>query len=89
MTRHSNENESSNKEHEGQLEKQVSNSEAVECFKKCFSWMERQNDVDPFQVMQFCCMMDLAMRSGHKTLKQTHSMLHYFRKNKQMFSYEH
>ena len=62
---------SSNKEHEGQLEKQVSNSEAEECFKKCFSWMERQNDVDPLQVMQFCRMMDLALQSGHKTLKQT------------------
>ena len=30
-------------------EKIVSNSEAVESFKKCLSWMERQNNVDATQ----------------------------------------
>ena len=30
----------------------VSNSEAVECFKRCLSWMERQNNVDAIQIMQ-------------------------------------
>ena len=52
VTRHSNENESSDEEDDGQEEKQVSNSEAAECFKKCLSWMERQNNVDPVKVMQ-------------------------------------
>ena len=40
--------------------------------------MERQNDVDPVQVMQFRRMMEFAMRSRYKTLKQT-TMLHVFR----------
>lgn len=75
---HSNENESSDEEDDGQEEKQVSNSEAAECFKKCLSWMERQNDVDPVQVMQLRRMMEFAMRSRYKTLKQT-TMLHFFR----------
>ena len=30
----------------------VSNSEAVECFKRCLSWMERQNNVEAIQIMQ-------------------------------------
>lgn len=42
-----NENESSDEEDDGQGEKQVSNSEAAEYFKKCLSWMEQQNNVDP------------------------------------------
>ena len=78
VTGNSNENESSDKEDDGQEEKQVSNSEAAEYFKKCLSWMERQNNVDPAQVIQLCRMMDLAMRSRYKTLKQT-TMLHFFR----------
>ena len=46
--------ESSNEEEEeeGQDEKIVSNSEAVECSKKCLSWMERQSNVDAIQIMQ-------------------------------------
>ena len=35
VTGHSNEDESSDEEDDGQEEKQVSNSEAAECFKKC------------------------------------------------------
>ena len=34
-------------------------------FKKCLSWMERQNDVDPVQVIQLRRMMDFAMRSRY------------------------
>lgn len=78
VTGHSNENESSDEEDDGQEEKQVSNSEAAECFKKCLSWMEGQNSVDPVQVMQLRRMMDFAMRSRYKTLKQT-SMFQFFR----------
>jgi len=63
VTGHSNENESSDEEDDGQEEKQVSNSESAECFKKCLSWMEGQNTVEPVQVMQLRCMMDFAMRS--------------------------
>ena len=50
----------------------------IECFKKCLSWMEGQNNVDPVQVMQLRRMMDFAMRSRYKTLKQT-SMFQFFR----------
>lgn len=71
VTGHSNENESSDEEDDGQEEKQVSNSEAAECFKKCLSWMEGQNNVDPVQFMKLRRMMDFAMRSRYKTLKQT------------------
>ena len=78
MTGYSNENESSDEEDDGQEEKQVPNSEAVECLKKCSSWMKRQNNVDPVQVMQLGCMMDSTIQFPHKTLKQT-SMLHYIR----------
>ena len=78
VTGQSNENESSDEEDGGQEEKQVSNSEAAECFKKCLSWMEGQNNVDPVQVMQLRRMMDFAMRSRFKTLKQT-SMFQFFR----------
>jgi len=78
VTGHSNENESSDQEDNGQEEKQVSNSEEAECAKKCLSWMERQNNVDPVQVMQLRHMMDFTMRSCCKTLKQT-TMLHIFR----------
>ena len=78
VTGHSNENESSGGEDDGQEEKQVSNSEAAECFKKCLSLMEGQNSVDPVQVMQLRRIMDFAMRSRYKTLKQT-SMFQFFR----------
>ena len=73
-----NENESSDEEDDSKEEKQVSNSEVPECFKKCLSWMEGQNNVDPVQVMQLRRMMDFAMRSRYKTLKQT-SVLQFFR----------
>ena len=80
VTRHSNENESSDEEHDSPEEKQVSNSEAAECFKTCFSWMERPNYVDPDKVMQLRRMMDFAMRSHYKTRKQT-TMVQCFRKD--------
>ena len=67
VTRHSNENESSDKDDDSQEEKQVSISEVVECFKKCLSWMERQNNVDSVRVKQLRHMMDFPMRSYYKT----------------------
>lgn len=57
ITRHSNENESSNEEDDGPEDKHVSKSEAAEC--ACPGWKE--NNVDPVQVMQLCRMMDFAM----------------------------
>ena len=78
VTGHPIENESSKEEDDSKEEKQVSNSEAAECFKKCLSWMEGQNNVFPVQVMQLRRMMDFAMRSPYKTLKQT-SVLQFFR----------
>ena len=57
ITRHSNENESSNEEDDGPEEKHVSKSEAAEC--ACPGWKE--NNVDPVQAMQLLRMMDFAM----------------------------
>ena len=68
----------SDEEDEGEDEKIVSTKEAAQCFKKCLSWMESQNDIDPVQLMQLRRMMDFAMRSSCKSLKQT-NMLEHFR----------
>ena len=57
ITRHSNENESSNEEDDSPEEKHVSKSEVAKC--ACPGWKE--NNVDPLQVMQLCRMMDFAM----------------------------
>ena len=48
--------------------------EAAQCFKKCLSWMESQNDIDPVQLMQLRRMM----RTSYKSLNQT-NMLEHFR----------
>ena len=37
---------------EGEDEKPVLTEEAAQCFKKCLSWMESQNDIDLLQLMQ-------------------------------------
>ena len=66
----------SDEEHEGEDEKLVSTKEAAQCWKKCLSWMESQND--PVQLVQLRRMMDFAMRSSYKSLKQT-NMLEHFR----------
>ena len=74
----SSEDESSNNEEdEGQDEKIVSNSEAVECFKKSLSWMERQNNVDAIQIMQLRRMMELSMHMRSSTLIQTDLLQHF------------
>ena len=74
----SSEDESSNNEEdEGQDEKIVSNSEAVECFKKCLSWMERENNVDTIQIMQLRRMMELSMHMRSSTLIQTDLLQHF------------
>ena len=74
----SSEDESSNNEEdEGQDEKIVSNSEAVECFKKCLSWMERQNNVDTIQIMQLRRMDELSMHMRSSTLTQTDLLQHF------------
>ena len=52
----------SDEEDEGEGEKLVSTKEAAQCFKKCLSWMESQNDIDPVQLMQLKRMMDFAMQ---------------------------
>ena len=58
----------SDEEDEGEDDKLVSTKEAAQCFKKCLSWMESQNDVDAVQLMQLTRMMDFAMRSTYKSL---------------------
>ena len=87
VTGHSSENESSDEQDDGPEEKQVSNSEAAECFKNCLSWMERQNNVDPVKVMQRRRIMDFAMRSRYKTRKQT-TMVHSFRNDEKVLIYK-
>ena len=42
----------SHEEGEGEDEKPVLTEEAAQCFKKCLSWMESQNDIDLLQLMQ-------------------------------------
>ena len=73
------EDESSNEEEEeeGQDENIVSKSEAVECSKKCLSWMERQSNVDAIQIMQLRRMMELSVRTRSSTLKQTDLLRHF------------
>ena len=69
----------SDEEDEGQDENIVSNFEAVECFKKCLSWMETQNNVDTIQIMQLRRMMELAVRTRCCSLKQTNLLQHFKR----------
>ena len=68
---------SDDEEDEVQDEKIVSNSEAVECFKKCLSWMERRNNVDAIQIMQLRRMMELSTRTRSSTLIQTDLLQHF------------
>ena len=68
----------SDEEDEGEDEKLVSTKEAAQCFKKCLSWMESQNDIDPVHLIQLRRMMDFVMPSSYKSLKQT-NMLEHFR----------
>ena len=63
----------SDEEDEGEDEKLVSTKEAAQCFKKCLSWMESQNNIDPAQLMQLRRMMD-SLRNAIK--------LHVFGANK-------
>ena len=57
-------------------EQTVTNTEAVECFKKCLTSMERQNNVEAIQLtcMQLQSMMELATRTR---LKQTDLLEHF------------
>ena len=59
----------SDEEDEGEDKKLVSTKEAAQCLKKCLSWMESQNDIDPVQLMQLRRMMDFAMRSSYKVFE--------------------
>ena len=62
---------SDEEEDESQDEQAVTNTEAVECFKKCLTWMERQNNVEAIQLMQLRRMMELATHTHCRSLKQT------------------
>ena len=68
----------SDEEDEGEDEKLLSTKKAAQCFKKCLSWMESQNNIDLVQLMQLRRMMNFAMQSSYKSLKQT-NMLEHFR----------
>ena len=70
------EDESSDEEDESRDEQTVTNNEVVECFKKCLTWMERQNNVEAVQLMQLRKMMELATRTCCRSLKQTDLLKH-------------
>ena len=59
----------SNEDDEGEDKKPLSTKEAAQCFKKCLSRMESQNDIDPVQLIRLRRMMDLAMRSSYKSFE--------------------
>ena len=71
------EDESSDEEDESQDEQTVTNNEAVEYFKMCLTWMERQNNVDAIQLMQLRRMMEFATRTRCSRLKQTDLLQHF------------
>ena len=72
---------SSDEKDEGEDEKLVSTKEAAQCFKKCLSWMESQNDIDPVQLMQ----LDFTMRSTimDKSLGTNSNFWRFFTRAKQ------
>ena len=74
------EDESSDEEDESRDEQTVTNTEAVECFKKCLTWMERPNNVEAIQLMQLRRMMELATRTHCRNLKQTDLLEHFRQK---------
>ena len=75
------EDESSDEEDESRDEQTVTKTEAAECFKKCLTWMERQNNVEAIQLMQLRRMMELATRTRcRKNLKQTDLLEHFRQK---------
>ena len=74
------EDESSNEEDESRDEQTVANTEAVECFKKCLTRMERQNNVEAIQLMQLRRMMELATSTRCRNLKQTDLLEHFRQK---------
>ena len=61
-------------------EQTVTNTEAVECFKKCLTWMERQNNVEAVQLMQLRRMMELATHTRCRSLKQVDLLKHFRQK---------
>ena len=71
------EDDSSDEEDESQDEQTVRNNEAVEYFKMCLTWMERQNKVDAIQLMQLRRMMEFATRTRCSRLKQTDLLQHF------------
>ena len=67
-------------EDESRDEQTVTNIEAVECFKKCLTWMETQNNVEAIQLMQLQRMMKLATHTCCRSLKQTDLLEHFRQK---------
>ena len=74
------EDESNEEENESRDEQTVTKTEAVECFKKCLTWMERQNNVEAIQLMQLRRMMELATSARCRNLKQTDLLEHFRQK---------
>ena len=62
---------------EGQDNKIFSNSEAIECFKKCLFWKERQNNVDAIRIMQLRRMIELSIRTRYSSLGQPDWLRHF------------
>ena len=74
------EDESSYEGHESGDEQTVTKTEAVECFKKCLTSMEIQNNVEAIQLMQLQSMMELATCTRCRSLKQTDLLEHFRQK---------
>ena len=70
----------SDEEDEGEDEKLVLTKEAVQCFKKMLvvnGITGRYNHIDPVQLMQLRRLMDFAVQSSYKSLKQTNMLEHF------------
>ena len=70
------EDENSDEEEEGQDKQTVTNTEAVDCFKKRLTWMERENNVALFNCST-CRMMEFAMCTHCSKLKQLDLLQHF------------
>ena len=71
------EDKQSEEEDESGDEQTGKNTEAVECFKNCLTWMERQNNVEAIQLVQLRRMMELVTHTRCRSLKQTDLLEHF------------
>ena len=63
-----------------EMSKLLQTLKLLNAFKKCLTWMERQNNVEAIQLMQLRRMMELATRTRCRNLKQTDLLEHFRQK---------